>query len=79
MNRCFFTTDSGRVGLGPCYAKPGDVVVVLFGGPFCFVLRPKGPHYQLIGDAYVHGVMAGECVQEYVNDKTLEAEEFSLC
>ena len=77
-DRCFFTTQCGRMGIGPCHSKPDDVVVVLFGGAFCFALRPKGRHYQLVGDAYVQGVMAGECVQEYLDDP-LKAEEFALC
>jgi hypothetical protein len=77
-NRCFFTTRCGRMGIGPRHSKPDDVVVVLFGGAFCFVLRRKGPHYQFIGDAYVRGAMDGECVEEYLDDP-LKAEEFALC
>ena len=77
-NRCIFTTQCGRIGLGPCYAKPDDVVVVLFGGAFCYVLRQNGLHYQFIGDAYVHGAMRGECVDEYLEDPS-KAEEFALC
>jgi hypothetical protein len=73
-NRCFFTTDSGWMGLGPCHAKPGDVLVILYGGALCFVLRARGPHLQLIGDAYVQGAMRGECV-----DGSTTAEEFVLC
>jgi Heterokaryon incompatibility protein (HET) len=59
-NRCFFTTKCGRMGLGPYRSQLGDVVALLYGGDLCFVLRPKGDQYELIGDAYVHGVMHGE-------------------
>lgn len=50
------------MGLGCFGARPGDVVVVLFGGPLCFVLRPcEGEtEYKLVGDAYVHGAMRGD-------------------
>ena len=42
---------------------PGDVAVVLFGAPLCLILRPVGHRYQLVGDAYVHGIMHGELVE----------------
>ncbi|KAF3024218.1 hypothetical protein E8E14_010916 [Neopestalotiopsis sp. 37M] len=45
-----------RVGVGPKCTKPGDEVVLLFGSPLCFVLRPEGERYRLIGDAYVQDV-----------------------
>ncbi|KAF4953647.1 hypothetical protein FGADI_5983 [Fusarium gaditjirri] len=64
-NRCFFVTGSGRMGMGPFSMKPDDTIVVLFGSPFCLVLRAvQGTNcYNLIGDAYVHGVMDGEFVK----------------
>lgn len=55
-DRCFFITDGLRVGVGPKCTKPGDEVVLLFGSPLCFVLRPEGERYRLIGDAYVQDV-----------------------
>ncbi len=59
-SRCFFTTSDGRMGLGPMCAKPGDLVVMLYGGDFLFVLRETGERYELIGDVYVHDLMHGE-------------------
>ncbi len=64
-HRCFFTTTSGYIGIGPEGCKPGDHVVLLLGGDMPFVLRSRSDHYQLIGDAYVHGVMHGELMQLY--------------
>ena len=55
------------------------MVVILFGGAFCFVLRPKSQEYQLIGDAYVQGAMTGEFVQNLSDHNAMEAEEFVLC
>ncbi|CVL06852.1 uncharacterized protein FMAN_11946 [Fusarium mangiferae] len=64
-NRCFFVTESGGMGMGPFSMKPGDIIVVLFGSPFCLVLRSvQGTdRFNLIGDAYVHGAMGGEFVK----------------
>lgn len=63
-NRTFIETKDGRVGIGPYLAQEGDVVVILFGAPFCLVLRPEGVgQYRLVGDAYVHGVMHGELIE----------------
>ncbi|KAI7758883.1 hypothetical protein LZL87_009878 [Fusarium oxysporum] len=64
-NRCFFVTGSGSMGMGPFSMKPANIIVVLFGSPFCLVLRSvQGTDsYNLIGDAYVHGAMNGEFVK----------------
>lgn len=74
--RCFFTTNDGRMGLGPMCAKPGDLVVMLYGGDFLFVLRETGERYELIGDAYVHGLMHGELVNDgdVTNSRCFELE-----
>ncbi|RSM16162.1 hypothetical protein CDV31_004625 [Fusarium ambrosium] len=55
-DRCFFVTQDLFVGLGPFSTQPGDEVVMLLGSPLCFVLRPDGERYRLVGDAYVQGV-----------------------
>jgi hypothetical protein len=52
-DRCFVRTECGKVGYGPMATRRGDHVVILFGGKFCFVLRPKGPHFELVGNAYI--------------------------
>ncbi|KAI5920639.1 heterokaryon incompatibility protein-domain-containing protein [Camillea tinctor] len=60
-NRYLFSTRNGYLGLGPD-CRAGDLVCLLFGGEVPFVLRPKDGHYQLVGDAYVHGIMEGEAI-----------------
>ncbi|KAH7131259.1 hypothetical protein EDB81DRAFT_660001 [Dactylonectria macrodidyma] len=62
-NRTFITTKDGRMGVGSYLARPGDIVVVMFGAPFCLLLRPVGHQYRLVGDAYIHGIMHGELVE----------------
>jgi hypothetical protein len=75
--RCFFTTKKGHMGIGPYRTKKGDIAVVLFGSTICFVLRPVGQEYELIGDAYVHGVMHGELLREHQEGR-LASEVFTL-
>jgi hypothetical protein len=69
----------GLVGLAPAIAKVGDVVVIFKGAKFPYVLRRqkvrKGKTtaenesgdeelWELVGEAYVHGVMYGELFDE---------------
>lgn len=65
MNRRFFVTEEGRMGLGPRLIVPGDLVCVLLGSQVPFVLRRKvdGDGYVLVGECYCHGVMDGETVR----------------
>ena len=38
---------------------------ILAGGQLCCILRPtKRDHFELVGQAYVHGLMDGEAVGE---------------
>ncbi|OBT68485.1 hypothetical protein VE03_02789 [Pseudogymnoascus sp. 23342-1-I1] len=66
-NRRLFSTKNGRIGMGPADMEPNDLVTILSGGRTPFIVRPsdlesanKGGNYQIIGYAYVHGVMDGE-------------------
>jgi hypothetical protein len=70
--RRFFVTTAGRIGLGPRCMQPEDVVVVLRGAFTPFILRKKSDDHQLLGPAYVHGIMHGEAVQIAREKGTLE-------
>jgi hypothetical protein len=61
-SRRLMVTAEGEVGMGPCRARPGDAVVVLFGCSIPLVLRRVGSveAWQVVGEAYVHGLMNGE-------------------
>ncbi|KAI0972205.1 heterokaryon incompatibility protein-domain-containing protein [Xylaria arbuscula] len=65
-NRRLFSTSDGRIGMGPAEVKPGDQVTLLRAGRTPFILRQgekvssQGNVHQVIGYAYVHGVMDGE-------------------
>jgi hypothetical protein len=62
--RQLFTTTHGRIGIGPNCTKEHDEIVVLFGGPWPFVIRKQESHHILIGHSFVHGIMDGEFVRE---------------
>lgn len=59
--RSYFTTESGRVGLGPQHTQPGNLVCMFYNGGSPFILRLKDTNsYFLLGESYVHGLMYGE-------------------
>jgi hypothetical protein len=84
--RCLFITEAGYIGVGPESSTKGDSVYIIDRVKVPLILRPKrcfigdGQHapfaisnmWQLVGEAYVHGIMNGE---RYKEDKI---EEFQL-
>ncbi|KAG6178779.1 hypothetical protein E4U36_006175 [Claviceps purpurea] len=54
------------MGLVPLLAKEGDKIVVIHGCDVPYVIRrtQEQSHYQLVGEAYVHGVMNGEATEQ---------------
>ncbi|KAF8854517.1 HET-domain-containing protein [Acephala macrosclerotiorum] len=63
MRRLFISKEDGLLGLAPMDAEVGDRIALLEGGSVPYILRPKvgrGNEWELIGDAYVHGIMDGE-------------------
>jgi hypothetical protein len=63
-NRKPFISSEGYVGLVPAHSRPGDIVCIIFGADVPFILRNVGEgEYQLIGEAYVFGIMDGEFVK----------------
>jgi hypothetical protein len=77
-NRRIFKTKRGYMGLAPETAEVGDRVCVLFGAKVPHILREEragegttgdaaakdGGCYVLVGDAYVHGLMDGEALDQ---------------
>ena len=66
--RRFAVTERGYMALVPHCARIGDRIALILGAPVPFVLRATGNYVgwclqetmQLVGDAYVHGIMDGE-------------------
>ncbi|PQE24952.1 hypothetical protein CJF32_00007294 [Rutstroemia sp. NJR-2017a WRK4] len=70
---------SPLVGLIPQNAKVGDRICILYGCSVPVVLRRhlgfnQEVYWQLIGDAYVHGVMDGEAIRD-ASPETLKSME----
>jgi hypothetical protein len=78
MGRTLFSTQSRMIGLGPRILCKGDVCCVLFGAPVPFVLRPVEEGFRLVGEAYVHGVMKGEAVVDWLLAGRYEERAFEL-
>jgi hypothetical protein len=58
-----FVTEKGYLGLGPQHLQAGDVVSLIPGVEVPIVLRPgENGRYQLVGEAYLHGIMDGEAL-----------------
>ncbi|KAI0410534.1 HET-domain-containing protein [Xylaria grammica] len=77
LDRRFFVSKKGYMGLAPDTVKEGDMICVLAGGRLPFILRDANTTFKrlgdssgaerahtLIGDAYLHGIMDGEAVAE---------------
>ncbi|KAI9711509.1 MAG: hypothetical protein M1820_002072 [Bogoriella megaspora] len=62
--RMMIKTEQGRLALVPAHTKKYDAIVLLKGGNKPFVLRTtSNPTYDVIGEAFVDGLMEGE---EYI-------------
>jgi hypothetical protein len=62
--RMFMRTQNGRIGFVPRDSQEGDVIAVLSGCRVPMVLRPRDGYYIVVGDAYVHGIMDGEAIED---------------
>ncbi|EAT87361.1 hypothetical protein SNOG_04970 [Parastagonospora nodorum SN15] len=68
------------VGLVPPNARIGDQICILYGCSVPVVLRKlESPdqtlQWQLVGDAYVHGIMDGEFLRGLTGDERIEKEQ----
>lgn len=71
VTRKFSITKDGNFCLVPMHAQEGDTIVLLKGGRTLYVVRNEGDGYLLVGEAYVHGLMNGEALE---NDSKFEAD-----
>lgn len=68
VNQALFRTSKGRIGIGPATLATGDEVWIFYGGRMPFIMRP-GPTYEMIGEAYVHGIMDGQAMEMGLNEE----------
>ncbi|KAL8978794.1 MAG: hypothetical protein Q9205_005715 [Flavoplaca limonia] len=59
-----FVTATGYIGLGGWETVEGDEVHLVQGSDLPFLLRKTYGHYQLVSQAYVHGIMDGELIHD---------------
>jgi len=62
VDRRFFVTRNGLMGIGPDAMKEGDTIAILFGGSVPYVVRTVDQNHKLVGECYVVGSMSGEAV-----------------
>ncbi|KAK3641010.1 Ubiquitin-like protein [Elasticomyces elasticus] len=75
-NRRCFVTQQRRLGIGPRETQSGDIVAMLSGAEHPYILRPlDDEQYQLVGAAYVDGLMPGDLGVEW---HSKEEEVFAL-
>ncbi|KAI0428600.1 heterokaryon incompatibility protein-domain-containing protein [Xylaria sp. FL1042] len=76
--RTLLLTDDGYVGLGPEITEKNDLVCILSGLVMPIILRHTGKGYQVVGEAYVHGMMFGEAFGKPGTTASTELEEFLI-
>jgi hypothetical protein len=72
--RVFFITKYGYIGLGPLSTFVGDDVAIFYGEktPYILLSRSrKSATFHLIGEAYIHGLIEGEALQEDAQAKII--------
>ena len=61
--KSLFSTSTGNIGSSSTATRTGDEIWVLAGSNFPIILRPlQNGHYELVGEAYVRGIMNGEAL-----------------
>ena len=75
--RTLVLTKKGYLGLGPTRAQKGDLVCVLYGCSVPVVIRKYGRNHRFVGESYVHGLMNGAAVQQFL-EGTIQEREFIL-
>ena len=76
-DRRIFQTEKGFIGQGPATSTNGDIVCILLGCPVPMVLRVVKNHYELVGEAYMHGIMQGEVIGS-LDEGAISSQEFML-
>ena len=84
--RRFMATANGRFGWATDnvfgaegeQVKQGDLIAVLFGCSAPLLIRPAGPYYHVLGEAYVQGLMDGEAVG-LLREGKIRRQQFTFC
>jgi hypothetical protein len=84
--RRFMTTNKGYLGWVPdnMYDNnqnqvwKGDKIAIIFGCSTPICIRPMGGYFQVLGEAYIQGLMDGEALK-FLNDSGCELGDFTFC
>jgi hypothetical protein len=68
VDRRFFVTKTGLIGIGPDAMKDGNIIGILFGGRVPYPLRAVDTSFKFIGECYVPDLMNGEAVHTWKNE-----------
>ncbi|KAI0100617.1 heterokaryon incompatibility protein-domain-containing protein [Nemania sp. FL0031] len=79
MGRCFFVTETNRMGMGTGAMLPGDIIVVPLGCRTPIIIRKANQQgrFQYVGDVYLDGYMYGKAV-DHLNHGDRKIEKFVL-
>jgi hypothetical protein len=72
--RRFFSTKSGRIGLGPSDTRIGDTLVAIFYCPTPYLLWQGDHNWHFVGETYLHDLMYGEALEMFDNGKVQETK-----
>lgn len=83
-NRLFVRSRKRKLfGLGPQGTQVNDLICILYGCSVPVILRPQQDpesheikHYEIVGEAYIYGMMDGEAITEVLPE--VEPQEFKL-
>ena len=76
--RALITCESGRLGAGTRHVQHGDLIYVIPGCRLPVLLRPEEHRYQVVGLAFVDGLMLGEGM-EALNSGEYVMEDLQIC
>lgn len=67
-HRRLFSTKKGYLGIAAAGMEANDVLCILAGSQMPMILRPVQEDWLFVGQAYVHGIMDGEAVNDEVSE-----------
>lgn len=65
LGRRFVITKSGHFGLAPPAAEVGDKIALIQGADVPFVIRKTQNAFELVGEAYIDGMMDGKVMDQW--------------